>query len=211
MVVVVVCCELATHRLTLLPGHLLDKGCPPVGRSGSAKYEMRGNIGIILGNYTGQHWHYTGQLYCIILWPNTGQHCHYTGQLYCIIVCPNTGQHWHYAGTARGATCNNPSRHFVPQVSLAKGTNSSEERQRTSKPISARISHIEGSLHGVLELIFDNFFCSTLHTDINIAYTIQQKKGLKTKECLGGNARSVVGSKKASWQAEPLLFNKQIR
>ena len=54
----------------------------------------------------------------------------------------------------------------------------------------------------MLELIFDNFFCSTLHTDINIAYTIQQKKGLKTKECLGGNARSVVGSKKASWQAE---------
>ena len=44
MAVVVVCCESATHRLTLLPGHLLDKGWPPVGRS--AKYGA-GNIGIM--------------------------------------------------------------------------------------------------------------------------------------------------------------------
>ena len=43
--VVVVCCESATHRLTLLPGHLLDKGWPPVG--GSLLGQIRGNIGIM--------------------------------------------------------------------------------------------------------------------------------------------------------------------
>ena len=43
--VVVVCCESATHRLTLLPGHLLDKGWPPVG--GSARPNTERNIGIM--------------------------------------------------------------------------------------------------------------------------------------------------------------------
>ena len=90
----VVCCESATHRLTLLPGHLLDKGWPPVGRS--AKY--------------------------------------------------GSEQHWHYAATAPGATCNNPSRQFVPQVRVAKGTNNKgEERNRSNKPVPVKIRSVSAS------------------------------------------------------------------
>ena len=51
--VVVVCCESATHRLTLLPGHLLDKGWPPVG--GSLLGQIRSATLALCGHRPRQH------------------------------------------------------------------------------------------------------------------------------------------------------------